>query len=109
MALLQVATPNPGEWTYHLLTVSPSNVAAVVYSPNIDIHVKEDWSGSADCEYSVVTFKQPICVRVDIENQQVNHVMASSVLVTGHFEEISIKLGLDTDGKIQEEIFLRDY
>ncbi len=51
-----------------------------------------------------MTFKKPICVEVILENGEVIKKMAETVLVTGHFQEASIALGLDTHGEIQEDI-----
>ncbi len=104
MALLQVAMPQSGVWRYHPLSVSPSVVASVTYSPKISIFVEEDHLSSDDMTYSAVTFKQPICIHVEIKDKKVNNIMSDSVLVVGHFQEISIKLGLDTHGEIQDEI-----
>lgn len=108
MALLQVANPKAGNWKFHPLAVSPDIVASVVFSPKINIFIEEDTSGSDDTEYSVVTFKKPICVEVILENGEVIKKMADTVLVTGHFQEVSIALGLDTHGEIQEDIDLRN-
>lgn len=101
MALLQVITPKKGNWTYHPLAVNPDAVASAVYVSPTDILFAP--SSDSDDDITAVTFKYPICITTDSNNRH-EPIMKQCILVTGHFQEIAIKLGLDEEGEIQSEI-----
>lgn len=104
MALLQVATGSTAHTTYHPMSVSLDMVASVAYAEPLDLFRPGDAHTAQDNDYSVVTFKKPLCITTKVNNTKIEHVFAESVLVTGHFQEISILLGLDENGEIQSQM-----
>ncbi len=102
MVLLLVITPLEGRWEYHPLTVDPDIVASVVHIPATDIKGELISSSYRDEYMSVVSFKQPVCI---YRNNKEYHkpIMNQSVIVSGHFQDISIALGLDEFSEIADE------
>lgn len=108
MALLQIVTGSNTNSTYHPMSVSLDMVASVAYAEPLDLFRKGDAHTAEDNDYSVVTFKKPLCIRTKVSNTKIEHIFADSVLVTGHFQNLSILLGLDENGQIKAEMAQED-
>lgn len=102
MALLQVITPLEGRWEYHPLAVCPEMVASVVHIPATDMRGELTCTSNRDECMSAVTFKHPICTHTNAKDYH-KPIMNQTVLVSGHFQDISIALGLDESGEIAYE------
>lgn len=99
--LLQVIQGRGAMTSYFPIAVNPKNIVSVSFvdagtillKPEIDEHV------------SAVTFYEPLLVGLTRDGEK---QYLSDAFVTGHFQDISIGLGLDTDGSIGEQVAMHD-
>lgn len=105
--LLQIIYGNKGRADLHPIAVSLDNVMSVSWvDPRLISRRVE-----ANEHYSVVTFKQPIVIGVDSDNNTENNYapkFVNHVFVTGHFQDVAIDLGLDTSGRIAYDVASQD-
>lgn len=99
--LLQVITGNKSVSSFHPIAVHPDNVLAACWVDPRKVFAKPDW----DEHVTYVILKEEIAVDLDEDR---NATFSKQILVTGHFQEISIGLGLDTTGQIAEELALKE-
>lgn len=99
--LLQVIQGRGGVTSYFPIAVDPANVVSVSFVDAATILMQP----ASDEHVSAVTFYEPVLVGLTRDGEK---RYISDAFVTGHFQEISIGLGLDTDGSIAEQIAMRD-
>lgn len=95
--LLQVIQGRGAVTRYFPIAVDPNNVVSVSYVDADTILMQPD----RDEYVSAVTFYEPVLVGLTEEGEK---RYLSDVFVTGHFQDISVGLGLDTDGSIKAQM-----
>lgn len=99
--LLQIIIGNKTMRSFHPIAVHPDNVLATCWVEPKDVFIEP----KLDEYITFVTLKEKIVIAVDNNGDP---VFSKQFMVNGHFQEISIALGLDTTGEIAEECFLRE-
>ena len=100
--MLQIITGSKSVRHFHPIAVRPDNVIAVCWVDPHKVFIDPKW----DEHVTSVTLKDEVVVGVDEDG---NVIFAKQLLVTGHFLDISIDLGLDTTGQIAAEKALKNF
>lgn len=95
--LLQVIQGRGAVTSFFPIAVNPNNIVSVSYVDAATILMQP----GSDEHVSAVTFYEPVLVGLTREGEK---RYLSDVFVTGHFQEISVGLGLDTDGSIEAQM-----
>lgn len=99
--LLQVIQGRGAVTSYFPIAVDPKNVASVSFVDPSAILLKPDF----DEHVSAVTFYEKILIGLNRDGEK---TYLQDCFVTGHFQEISIDLGLDTDGSIADQVAMKN-
>ena len=99
--LLQIIDGKGSICSFFPVAVNPENIVSVSYVNSSSILHTPDW----DEHVSAITFKEKILVGIDKEGEK---SYLKDAFVTGHFQELSINLGLDTDGRIAYEVAMKN-
>lgn len=99
--LLQIIVGKGAITSFFPIAVSPQNVTSVSFVDPSSVFSKPEY----DEHVSAVTFNQKVLVGLDEEGEK---VYLKDAFVTGHFQEISIGLKLDTDGRIAYDVAMQN-
>ena len=99
--LLQVILKKEASTVLYPMAINPKDVVSVVFvEPDTVLRQPE-----SDEHVSAITFNKQILVGL---NKQGEKVYIEDAFVAGHFQEISIALQLDTDGRIADEVEMKN-
>ena len=99
--LLQIIVGKGSFTSFYPVAVNPKNIVSVSFVDPSSVLNEPDH----DEHISAVTFQKKILVGL---NEQGEKIYLEDAFVTGHFQEISIGLKLDTDGRIADEVALKN-